>query len=464
MSSKCNTHAAQNAVEVAVTEVAVKARGREPSGKTTTALQVFEDGLREQDTRQDLLYHMVNQLPDFLKAEQAAYGVQKGRRFKISEASAVADVNRESDYIQRLEKRLHEALTTERSARAFPVSLADPATGAASLPFGLVLRLAADKRRPAGVLLLARAKPWKDPEVEIAAYLAGVYGHAFDAVMHRKSNLVGRFGKLFVRLALACAVAALFLVQAKVSIIAPARIVPVDPITVTSGVSGRVSDVMVAQGDKVSAGDILFRLDDQIARDGLSGALQRQAVSVARQSVLLKQALTNPQARQELTVAEQEVKVAQIDVLEATHMLERHVIKAAQDGQVLSDDPDRLLGEIVEVGTQLTQLFDPAQLALEVDIPVTDGLLAYRMIDARVFLNVDPLTPRELVVSDRPQTPRLDDRGGVSYPTRLKFEDTTADLIVGMEGSAQILAPSRPLIYTLLRRPINWLRVRLPTL
>ncbi|MDX1742730.1 MAG: biotin/lipoyl-binding protein, partial [Ruegeria sp.] len=388
MSRRRNAQAAQVVVGDPVTEAAVKPRGRDPSEKATTAVQVFEDGLRAQANRQDLLFHMVNQLPEFLKAEQAAYGIQKGRGFKISEASAVADVNRESDYVQRLEKRLYEAVTTERNARAFPISLTNAATGTASLPFGLVLRLSADSRGPTRVLLLARGKPWKDPEVAMAAYLAGVYDHAFDAVAHRKRSLAGRFGKLLVRIGLVGAIAALLLIQAKVSIIAPARIVPVDPITVTSGVSGRVSDVMVVQGDKVSAGDILFRLDDQIARDGLSAALQRQAVSVARQSVLLKQALTNPQARQELTVAEQEVKVAQIDVLEATHLLERHVIKATQDGQVLSDDPERLLGEIVEVGTPLAQLFDPAALALEVDIPVADGLLAYRMTDARVFLNV----------------------------------------------------------------------------
>jgi hypothetical protein len=100
----------------------------------------------------------------------------------------------------------------------------------------------------------------------------------------------------------------------------------------------------------------LFRLDDQIAADSLLAALQQQAVAVARQGVLLKQALTNPQAREELTVAEQDVKVAEINVREATHILDRHVIKAAKGGQVLSDNPDRLLGEIIEVGTQLTQL------------------------------------------------------------------------------------------------------------
>jgi hypothetical protein len=442
----------------------VKPRGRASSGEATAAVQVFEDGLRAQASRQDLLFHMVNQLPEFLRAEQATYGLQKGRKFKILEASAVADVNRESDYVQWLEGRLYEAVTNERSARAFPISLTNAATGTASLPFGLVLRLSAGNRGPTRVLLLARGKPWKDPEVAMATYLAGVYDHALDAVGYRKRSLAQRFGKLFVRLALVGAIAALFLIQAKVSIIAPARIVPVDPITITSGVSGRVSDVMVAQGEKVSAGDILFRLDDQVARDGLSAALQRQAVSVARQGVLLKQALTNPQARQELAVAEQEVNVAQINVLEATHLLERHVIKAAQDGQVLSDNPEDLLGEAVDFGTQLAQLFDPSALVLEIDVPVADGLLAYRMTDARVFLNVDPLTPLELTVADRPQTPRLDDRGGVSYPIRLQFEEAKAGLIVGMEGSAQISAAPRPLIYTLLRRPINWLRVRMPRL
>ncbi|WP_281993531.1 efflux RND transporter periplasmic adaptor subunit [Sulfitobacter geojensis] len=447
-----------------MTEAVPKPRGRDAAGKSMTAIQTFEDGLRGQATKQDLLYHIVNQLPEFLRAEQAVYGIQKGRRFKISEASAVADVNRESDYIQRLESRLHEALHAERTTRAFAVSLADTESGTTALPFGLALRLSARGRGPDRVLLLARGRPWKDPEIEMAAYLAGVYGHAFEAVVSRKSSFRKRIIPSFLRLAFVCALAALFLVQAKVSIIAPARVVPVDPITVTSGVSGRVSDVLVAQGDKVLEGETLFRLDDQIARDGLSAALQRQAVAIARQSVLLKQALTNPQARQELTVAEQEVKVAQIDVLEATHMLERHVIKAVRDGQVLSDNPDRLLGEIVEVGTQLVQLFDPDALALDVDIPVTDGLLAYRMTDARVFLNVDPLTPLELMLSDRPQTPRLDDRGGVSYPIQLQFKDAAAGLIVGMEGSAQISAPPKPLIYTLLRRPINWLRVRLPTL
>lgn len=448
-----------------MTEITVKPRGRDPKGQTANPVLAFEDNLRAKATKQDLVFHMVNQLPSFLAAEQAVYGSAKGRGFVITHASAVADVNRESDYIQKLEKRMKSVLAVDRGVRAVAVSLADTGgEGAVTLPFGLVLRVSSPSDTVDRAILLSRSKPWKDPEVDVAAYLAGVYAHAFDAVSNRRAVGIRRAIKWAVRAAITAVIAALFLVQAKVSIIAPARIVPLDPVSVTSGVSGRVAEVLVAQGDKVAANAVLFRLDDQIAVDSLSAALQRQAVAMARQNVLLKQALTSAQARQELTVAEQEVKVAQIDVREATHLVERHVIKAPKAGQVLNDDPERLLGEVVEVGTQLAQLFDPSELALEVDVPVADGVLAYRMVEARVFLNVDPLKPRALVVSDRPQAPRLDDRGGVSYPTRLKFATPASDLIVGMEGSAQISAPPKPLIYTLLRRPINWLRVRLPAL
>jgi hypothetical protein len=444
-----------------VTQATPKPRNQGASDKVVTPVTTFEDSLRAQHSQQDLIDHLVNQLPDFLGADQAVFALKRGRSFVIQNASAVANVNRESDYIQRLEKRLAAALTEETAARAFPVSLAG-ADGTVTLPFGIIVRLPTGQQSADRVLLMARGKPWKDPEIETAAYLGGVYAHALDAVSHRKRRIGTRAKTLMFRIGIAGILAALFLVQVRVSIIAPARIVPVDPVAITSGVAGRVTDVAVAQGDAVMAGDVLFRLDDQIAADSLLAALQQQAVAVARQGVLLKQALTNPQAREELTVAEQDVKVAEINVREATHILDRHVIKAAKGGQVLSDNPDRLLGEIIEVGTQLTQLYNPTALVLEVDIPVADGLFAYRMTGARVFLNVDPLTPRNLVVSDRPQSPRLDERGGVSYPVRMAFADPSTDLIVGMEGSAQVLAPPQPLIYTLLRRPINWIRVRLP--
>ncbi len=425
-----------------------------------TPIQLLEIGIREQKTFLDLADHLVNRLPPFFGADQAVFGQLFPRQFSVKAGSAVAAVSNDSPYIQKLQGKIKVALRGDnRSTQQLSLKDVDAQS---ALPFGLLIPMSLGNDNRPHAVLISKSSPWKPAEIEAATYLAQVYDHAFCAALRPRRWSVRSLSKWGIRFGVLAAVTVLFLVPARVSVVAPARVVASETVTVTATITGRVLEVLAQSGAPVMKGDPLFRMDDQIARDQLAGARQNLAVSLAKQTVLQRRALTDPKAREDLAVAEAEVKVAEVDVQEAQHLLERHSITALSDGEILGSDLSALKGETVDLGEPLAQIVVPGAFEVEADVSVQDGELVYQMTSAKAFLSDAPLTARELRKLRTPSQPRQDERGGVSYPVRFDLPTDNEGLVLGMEGSVQIYGDERPLIYTLLRRPIIWVRTRLP--
>jgi len=152
---------------------------------------------------------------------------------------------------------------------------------------------------------------------------------------------------------------------------------------------GRVTALPNYEGDKVSKGQIVARLDDELLRSQLARAEATRLKAdqdLRRIRDLHKKKLTT---EEELSRAETDLEVARADVELLNTRLSYTVIKAPISGVI----SNRLTepGNVVDKHDHLLTLSDPSSLVTEVS--VSELLMPYMAIDDPVKVTIDALGP-----------------------------------------------------------------------
>lgn len=422
-------------------------------------LQKFESQIRKISKRQTLLLHLLNAFCEYLKIDLAIAIDGSKRRPKPFAASNVSELSPDSPFVQNLAKSLKVEIASQRVLAPFTLKLEGSET---PLPFAHFVPLNTySKAAPLGVVF-AKSSPWTESQRNQVLYFVDLYAHAFKAINTSDRSWVRKLYRGIGFAGILAALTALIFVHVPITITAPARVLPKNGLMLTSPVSGKIVNVAVDQGDWVRKGQKLITFDDTVARDQLKLAQQKMSVALSKKSVLSKKSLIDPLAREELSIAETEAKLAEIEVQRAQHNLEQFTIRAPRDGQIYADAPRELIEKSVSIGDSLIEIITPSELYVQSDVDVKDGTLAFEMRSARIFLNTSPLNPVDLIKAGSPLKPILDERGNVSYPIPLDFVDPVPSLSPGIEGTAQLFGKDAPLGYVIFRRPINWLRTLVP--
>ncbi len=421
-------------------------------------MQLFERTIRAQTDPTDLIFHMVNDFPKFLQAEQGfAFDTKTSGAKTIVAAGSVSDVDRNSDTLRGLETLIGtDPLTAPTALRLGAIS------NLAAMPYGLALPFSGrlSGRMPDG-LILARSQPWPSPAAEQAAYLAEVYHHAFERFAARKTRRSRGLRRFLFWSIAAIALACLTLIPIPITVVAPARVVSDIAIPAAPSLDGVVSEVFVQQSQRVKRGAPLYALRDGAAQAELGEARARVRVAVAQETKLRAEALRIPSARQELNVAEAETALARISLARAEDLVARHTVAAPIDGMVVADSLSSLPGTPLSFGDAPVQVVDPDQLIVQADVALADSVVVFDLQKAKVFFTDTPTQAVPLDPLQLPFEPRTDARGGVSYPMRFSAAQS-GDFTLGSEGVVQLSGPQQPLGYVLFRRPIQWLFARLP--
>lgn len=233
--------------------------------------------------------------------------------------------------------------------------------------------------------------------------------------------------------------------------------------TVAAKVTGRVSEVLVDEGMRVEAGQVLARLDDTDARRRLAAAAAEVAVAraglgelearrenaereLARAMALASEGVGTAQAvdaaatlveslRAQLEVARQRVQAAQAQVAVLQQDLENHTIRAPFAGVAVSKDaqPGEMVSPMSAGGsftrTGISTIVDMSSLEIEVDVNesyiarVTPGQRAEATLDAYPNWRI-PASVRTVIPSA--------DRQKATVKVRLNFDQLDPRILPDM--------------------------------
>lgn len=167
-------------------------------------------------------------------------------------------------------------------------------------------------------------------------------------------------------------------------------------------VTGRIVAIPVAEGDAVTAGDVLLRLDEREAQarvDELEAKSRYLETDLERARNLFARGHVSANTRD---LAQSEFDAARAALAVAREKLREHRLRAPFDGQVIRKDGE--LGEVVDKGDVLIWIGCCAPLRIEAEVDEEDipmvalGQVALIRSDAwpeRVFEGrVDEITPK----------------------------------------------------------------------
>ncbi|MBN0986546.1 efflux RND transporter periplasmic adaptor subunit [Amphritea pacifica] len=218
---------------------------------------------------------------------------------------------------------------------------------------------------------------------------------------------------------------------------------------------GYLDDALVKAGDRVSAGQVMSRLDDRDLTLEKLGYLSEQAKLQRQYEDAVAQ---RDRAEAQVLQAQMEQSRAQLELVDSK--LQRTRLKAPFDGLVISGDLSQRLGGAVEQGEVLFEVapLDSYRVVLWID--------EHRMADiangqhGRLVLNALPEESFAFTINR--VTPVTEAKDGSNFfRVDAQLNDNSSRLRPGMEGVAKVEVDERHLIWIWTYPMIQWLKLKL---
>ena len=310
-----------------------------------------------------------------------------------------------------------------------------------------------------GGMLFAFDSPPKKNDMVLLEHLGETFGHALQVFRSPKpfAGLKARPpGKL--KLALLALVVLLLCSRVHLTRMAPAEIVPRNPIQVTAPLDGVVKGIEVAANETVEKGDLLARMEDRTWRHEYTMALKALAVARAEYQRAERSAFKDTDSQNLLAELKAQVASRQAQATQAKDRLDRTQIRATARGTAMVPRPEYWKGRPVRTGESLLEIADPQQVEVQILLPVKDALLMKARNRVRLFLDADPLAPLEARFHHAQYRAEPVPQGHYAYRLTARLAPDTTPPRMGLRGTAKLYGPKVSLFYFLFHRPLTWLR------
>lgn len=439
-----------------------------------TILQLSTD-VQAVESIEELGFAVVNDTKKVVNYSNAVlWQVTPDKAIKIVNVSGVPDMESDAPFIvwckkfiveaQAKEWRLKMQDVSEHTAENLGISKELVKTWSSYAPSQLLYcPLISARGHYIGGLLLLRDSDWQKSEMILLYQLMQSYSFVWLTLLKtkkKKFDLVRKFKQKRVLYSVLIFLVLMLFMPIKLSVLAPAQIIPKDPFIVSSPLEGVVSKFHVAPNELVKSGQALFSLDDTTIRNNVEVAKQALNVAKADYRKTAQQAFSDAESKARMAVLDGEIQRRDAELAFNQEMLDRITIKAERDGVAVFDNPNDWIGKPVVVGERVMQLADAKNVELEVYLAVDDAIDLKQDADVRLFLNIDPLHPIDAHLTYASYEPLKSPADILSYRLLAAIEQQPGDIIprIGLKGTAKVYGHRVSVFYYLTRRPIYVVR------
>jgi hypothetical protein len=421
---------------------------------------------REALNLEGLGFVMVNETRQLFAFRQAAWGranaLTESLPAEVLSVSGLPQPDIHAPYVQWLAQLMRELVVAGKGSAFLLEASGLPGPIArewsAWLPaHALVMPLRGTDAGTLGYLLLARDEPWSERDVALADELGSIYGFAWARFVRSgswrdRSRVVG-WSKTH-RWKLIAAAIAICLAPVRVSVLAPAEVVPAEPFLVRSPLEGVVDHFHVRPNQAVLKGEPLFDLDTTTLRAHSSVARKAYDVATEQYRQAAQKAVTDERSKVEMVKAKGDLDEKALEMEYSQQLLDRVQVKAARDGVAVFADANDWQGRAVTVGERVLTLADPSKVELTVYLPVHDALDLEVGSAVTLYPNGSAFRSFEATLKSVAYRAEPAHDGLLAYRLKARFVTVDTPPRIGLMGMAKLRAGRAPLLYVLLRRPI----------
>ncbi len=401
----------------------------------------------------------------------------------VDALSGVLQPEANAPYVQwldRVARHLHEEMTAETAVRAFdshalPADLAEDWQSwwpSHALWVSDPTSTAADQGLPPPAWLFAREAPWTEDELRLIREWRAAWSHAWTALQparpkglrsawqRLRQHLAPRADRPWwrqTRVAWAAAVLAVLCLPVRMTVMAPAELVPAKPAVVRAPLDGVIATFHVQPNATVAEGQPLFDFDEALIQGRVAVAQQALLTAETEYRQVMQQALSDPKSKAQLALLAGKIEEKQAEVDFLQDQATRSRVLAPRSGVAIFDDPSEWIGKPVGTGERILRIAAPDDREIEAWIPMADAIPLPSQAGVKLYLNASPLSPVEGQVRYVAHEAVARPDGGHAYRVRATLTADT-DHRVGLKGTARVQGEWTVLAYWMLRRPLASLR------
>ena len=427
-------------------------------------LLAFESEVRSIKDERELNYHLCNSCRRVVQFEQCFYGkISKAGAFTLLSTSSISIVDRNAPFSRWIEKLAQRAIKdspNEQLKFSLPTYCDDTDEERDTYPFVEFLWTPQVNN---GVLvsgtLMARKIPWTEADCSKAVRMSDLYLHAQAAIKGQKELTRTRLSIKPVMASLCVLAVLLGFLPISITALAPVEVVPKQPFVLAAPFDGVVKEIVATQGEALSPGDPVIIFDDVHLLNNKKLADQRAAIAQARYQRATQGAIGDHRVKREIEVNKAEYELARAESQYATELLGQARLTAPVPGIAIFSDKSDWEGKPVSAGEAIVSMADPANVEMEIDLPVKDSMVLAEGARVKIFLDSDPLNPLEATLTQASYGAQPDKRDILSYALTAELSDSDVEPPrIGVQGTAQVFSEKAPLAYVLFRRPITTFR------
>jgi HlyD family secretion protein len=420
--------------------------------------------MRDVSTLEELSYLLVNDWRPIISAKQIyILEANSAGVFRVAFTSDVTSVDARAPFCTKLCELVQASLREKPNNQWQTINLTPLLVENSDFPFphAIAAPLAHKAQLLTRQVVALAAVPFTDSDRLIAARLGTTAAHAYWAMSNKGKHAFRITNKLKLTAITALCLCLAGFIPVPLSILAPTEIVAQNPFIAAAPLSGVIESIDVEPNSPITAGTILFRLNDVELKSTLDIAQKSVAIAEARLRRAQQGAGASTELRREVGISLSELAMSIAERDGALARMERTVVRAPYDGVVMFNRKEDWIGKPVSTGERILEIANPKLIEASIEVGVADSIVLDSTQSITLFLDSNPLKPITAAFKSAGYQAASTRDQQLAFPVRATITTDQPNLRIGQRGTAQMRAQKVSLAYFLFRRPLAALRQKI---
>lgn len=309
-----------------------------------------------------------------------------------------------------------------------------------------------------GGLIFFREEPFTEAQIKMLHWLLSSYQYTWNILI--KPKAIDRwqvFRKKPYFTGLMIAVACVLLFPVHLSVIGTGTVVAKDPALINAPMQGIIRSFAVDPGAFVKKGQLLVTLDNT---DLLAAAKVNQrdySLTEVKLRTAINESFNDRNKRTEVPVLQAQLAIDKAHLDYTNDLLKKTEIRSPIDGVVIFDSTEDWIGQPVQTGERILSVANIRDLKLKIELPVAERI-PLKIGDSGDFFISGQLHAIPLKITALGYNAKLTPNKVLSYEMEANFTNPEDLTQIGSQGTVKLYGNRVPLIYYLVRRPLQSIR------
>jgi hypothetical protein len=314
---------------------------------------------------------------------------------------------------------------------------------------------------PTGGLLFFKDTPFTEAERKMLRWLINSYQYSWNILIQPKSisslHLIKK--KPYFVTGLLATVCLLFF-PVHLSVIGSGTVSAKDPALINAPMQGVIRSFAVSPGEIVKKGQLLVSLDNT---DLLAASKVNQrdlSLTEVKLRTTINESFQDEKRRTEIPILQSQLAIDKAQLDYTNDLLKKTEIRSPIDGIVIFDSTEDWIGQPVQTGERILSVADLNNLKLKINLPITERI-TLKVGDTGNFFMSGQLQAIPIKITRLGYNAKLMPNRTLAYEMEANFTDLKDLPQIGVQGTVKLYGNRVPLIYYLIRRPLQSMRSKL---